>query len=147
MRVSPFPFLLTSVAAAAVLGLAACDKAQENRTAGQNVDATIAKVEQKSEQAVAEVKKDFESAKSAVGQTVDATANKVKDAAITTNINAELAKDGALSPLKINVDTNAGQVSLRGTAPSTAARDQATLLAQRVEGVVSVDNQLQVTTH
>jgi osmotically-inducible protein OsmY len=136
-----------SVAAMLVLGMAACDKANESRTAGQAVDATMAKVEQKSEQAAAEVKKDFESAKSAVGQAVDATANKVKDAAITTSVNAELAKDGALSPLKINVDTNAGQVLLRGTAPSAVARDQATLLAQRVEGVVSVDNQLQVASH
>jgi osmotically-inducible protein OsmY len=146
MSVSKFPLMSVSLAAAVVLGLAACDKAQENRTAGQNVDATIAKVEQKTDQAAAEVRKDFDSAKSAVGQAVDATSNKVKDAAITTNVNAALAKDGALSPLKINVDTNAGQVSLHGTAPSAAARDQATLLAQRVEGVVSVDNQLQVTT-
>ena len=147
MRVSQSPFLSATLAVAAALTLAACDKAQDNRTAGQNVDPPVAKVEKQSEQAATEVKKEFDSAKSAVGQAVDATANKVKDAAITTNVNAQLAKDGALSALKINVDTNAGQVSLRGTAPSTTAREQATLLAQRVEGVVSVDNQLQVSSN
>jgi hyperosmotically inducible periplasmic protein len=35
-------------------------------------------------------------------------------------------------------------VALKGTAPTTAARDQATTLAQNVKGVVSVDNQLTV---
>jgi hyperosmotically inducible periplasmic protein len=147
MRVSQFPLLSATVAAAVVLSLAACDKSQEGRTAGQAVDSTIAKMEKKSDQAAASVKEDLNSAKSAVGKAVEATTDKVKDAAITTNINAELAKDAALSPLKINVDTSAGQVLLRGTAPSAAARDQATMLAQRVEGVVRVDNQLQVSSN
>jgi hyperosmotically inducible periplasmic protein len=68
----------------------------------------------------------------------------VKDAAITAGINAELARDSALSAIQVNVDTNAGKVLLRGTAPSAAARDKATELARNVTGVVSVDNQLQV---
>lgn len=147
MTVSKFNFLPATLIVAATLGLAACDKSQENRTAGQKVDATVAKVEQKSEQASTEVKKDLDSAGKAVGKAVDATTNKVKDAAITTSINAELARNASLSVLKINVDTDSGKVSLRGSAPNTAAREQATQLAQRVDGVVSVDNQLQVTAN
>lgn len=147
MQISKFTLIPTALALAAVLGLAACDRQPENRSAGQNVDAAMAKVEQKSDQAAAEIKKDLNAAKDAVGQAVDATAVKMKDAAITTSINAELTKDASLSALKINVDTTAGKVSLRGSAPSAAARTQATQLAQRVDGVVSVDNQLQVTSN
>jgi uncharacterized protein YjbJ (UPF0337 family) len=147
MRVQRFPLLPATLAAASLVTLAACNRAQDDRTAGQKVDSAVAKVEQKTDQAAAEVKKDLESAKAAVGQAVDATANKVKDATITTSIKAELTKDASLSALKINVDTSAGQVSLRGTAPSAAAREQATKLAQGVQGVVSVDNQLQVSSN
>jgi len=68
----------------------------------------------------------------------------VKDAAITAAINAELARDQALSAIKVNVDTNAGKVLLRGTAPTALAREKATTLARHVDGVVSVDNQLQI---
>jgi osmotically-inducible protein OsmY len=68
----------------------------------------------------------------------------VQDAVITTSVNAELAKDRSLSATKIDVDTDAGRVALRGSAPSQAARDRATLLASSVKGVVSVDNQLTV---
>jgi len=59
---------------------------------------------------------------------------------ITTTVKAELAKDSNLSALKINVDTDNGRVALHGTAPTAAARDHATTLAQGVKGVVSVDN-------
>ena len=59
-------------------------------------------------------------------------------------MNAELAKDQTLSALRINVDTTSGHVVLRGTAPSTTARDHATTLAASVKGVNSVDNKLEV---
>ncbi|MEO7150897.1 MAG: BON domain-containing protein [Burkholderiaceae bacterium] len=74
----------------------------------------------------------------------DAAGTKVADAVITTSVNAELVKDKALSALKIDVDTSAGRVALKGTAPSAQARDRATQLASAVKGVVSVDNQLRV---
>ena len=70
--------------------------------------------------------------------------DKVKDAAITTAVNAKLAQDKSLSALRIDVDTVNGRVSLRGTAPDPAARERATTLASAVDGVVSVDNQLTV---
>ena len=109
--------------------LTACEKRPDGTTIGQKVDSTVAKVEQKTEQAV------------------DATSTKLKDAAITTSINAELARDTALSALKIDVDTKAGRVALKGTAPDSTARDRATQLAQKVDGVVGVDNQLVVKSN
>ena len=74
----------------------------------------------------------------------EATGSKVSDAVITTSVNAQLVKDPSLSALKIDVDTSAGRVALKGAAPSEAARARATQLASAVKGVVSVDNQLRV---
>jgi osmotically-inducible protein OsmY len=139
-----FPLLPATLAAASLVTLAACNRTQDQASVGQKVDSAIAKVEEKTEQASAEVKKEASAARESVGQAVDATANKVKDAGITTAINAELARDASLSALKIDVDTNGGRVSLKGTAPDAPSRERATLLAQRVEGVVSVDNQLEI---
>ncbi len=138
-----FPILPATLAAASLVTLAACNRPQDDRSVGQQVDPATAKVEQKTEQAP-EVKKDVTPVRETAGQAIDATVNKVKDAAITTSVNAELARDTSLSALKIDVDTSAGRVSLRGTAPDAPSRERATLLAQRVEGVVSVDNQLQI---
>jgi len=139
-----YPLLPATLAAAALVTLAACDRAQDDRTVGQQVDSAIAKAEKKTEQASTDVKKEMTEARDAAGKAMDATADKVKDAAITTSINAELARDASLSALKIDVDTNAGRVLLKGTAPDAPSRDRATLLAQKVDGVVSVDNQLEI---
>jgi hyperosmotically inducible periplasmic protein len=147
MRVQTLSRAAMAAVIATTLGLAACDRAQDDRSVGQKIDSAVAKVEKKSDQAVAEAKKEMADVRASASQTVDAAGGKVKDAAITTSINAELTKDAALSALKINVDTSQGRVALRGTAPSAAARDRATLLAKRVEGVVSVENQLQVRTN
>lgn len=139
-----YPILPATLAAASLVTLAACNRAPDDRTVGQQVDSTLGKIEQKTEQAAAAVKQDAAAARDTAGQVVDAAANKVRDAAITTSINAELARDASLSALKIDVDTVDGRVSLRGTAPDAPARDRATMLAKRVDGVLSVDNQLEV---
>ncbi|MGE5864280.1 MAG: BON domain-containing protein [Rhizobacter sp.] len=72
---------------------------------------------------------------------------KVSDAAITTAVNAELARDASLSATRIDVDTDGGKVALRGSAPNDAARERATQIASQVKGVTGVDNQLHVTTN
>ena len=74
----------------------------------------------------------------------DKVADAVGDAAVTVAVNAELAKDAQLSALRIDVDTLDGRVTLAGSAPNAAARDRATLLAQSVKGVKSVENRLAV---
>ena len=68
----------------------------------------------------------------------------VDDTAITTKVNAALAADDQLSALKIDVDTEAGNVELTGTAPDAASRERATTLAAAVDGVVTVENRLTV---
>lgn len=74
----------------------------------------------------------------------DSTSNAVSDAAITAQVNAQLAKDPNLSAMAIDVDTAGGQVALHGTAPDASAKERATTLAQGVKGVQAVDNQLTV---
>ncbi len=138
-------FLIPSaIALAAAMTLTACDRRDDDRTVGQAVDSAIAKTEQKSEQVANAVKKEADSAMASAEKGVDTAGSKVRDAAITTSINAELARDASLSALKIDVDTSNGRVALRGTAPDAKSRERATLLAQRVDGVRSVDNELQV---
>ena len=118
------PALSAVVAALALLG---CQKTDETRTSGD-------KMMQAAEQA-----------KDATKKAADVAASKVSDAAITAEVTAALAKDPGLSALKIDVDTANGRVVLHGKAPTPAARDRATQLAQNVKGVVSVDNQLVVS--
>lgn len=160
------PWLATTlIATLAALSLTACGR-DDSRSAGQQLDSTIAKVEQKAGEIKAEAQVDAAKAQAsteaaatragqAINQTVDkvatqventaeAVADKVADASITTRVNAELAKDSALSALRINVDTVNGRVLLRGSAPSSQARDRATTLAKQVKGVNAVDNQLDV---
>jgi len=133
-----------SVIAAASL-LAACDKSEDSRTAGQKLDDTVAQAEQKAAQAKSDVREAGQDAKQATERAADVAVDKVKDTAITSAVNAELARDPKLSALRINVDTSNGRVALRGSAPDAASRERATALAMRVDGVVAVDNELVVT--
>jgi hyperosmotically inducible periplasmic protein len=121
-------------AAAAALALAACD---DNRTVGQQIDRGVASAERATERAATETRQ-------AARDATSAAAEQVADATITTAVNAEYAKDDRLSALKIDVDTHDGRVTLTGSAPDAAAKDRATLLANNVKGVKSVDNKLDV---
>ena len=158
MQIHDLTLVPSVIVLAAALGLGACSKQIEDRTVGEKVDATLAKVEQKTDAAVAKVEQKTDQAIAAVkggtdaagagtGKVVDAAKTKISDATITTSINAELARDPALSALKIDVDTSAGRVVLRGSAPNASSRDRATVLAQRVDGVIGVDNMLEVRTY
>ena len=124
--------LIALTAALAALSLAACNRA-DDRTAGQRVDSAVAKTEQGAATAKQEIKEAAGSVKSAVS-----------DASITASVNAELARDSELSSLKIDVDTNAGKVALKGSAPNAEARERAAKLARAVSGVTDVDNQLAI---
>lgn len=139
--------LITPVLAAtfAALALTACDN-RDDATVGQQVDSSIAKAERSAESAGAQMAEAGRDAKAATAEAVRDAGNAVSDAAITASVNAELAKDPTLSALQIDVDTSGGKVALKGTAPDQAARDRAAQLAQGVDGVTSVDNQLKVGT-
>lgn len=128
----------------ASIALVGCNKPADNRTAGQVVDGTIAKVEQKATEMKDQAAVGLEKAEVKAKAATDTVGSKVADAVITTEINAELAKDSRLSALRINVDTADGKVSLSGAAPDAASKERATQLAAAVKGVASVDNRLTV---
>lgn len=133
-------------AAAAAASLAACDRQAGERTAGRKLDGAVAQLERRADDVKADARAAGQDVKQGAGTAVDAIADKAKDAAITTTINAELAKDSRLSALRVDVDTVNGNVTLRGTAPDTASRDRATAMAKRVDGVKAVDNQLNINS-
>lgn len=85
-----------------------------------------------------EVNHDAKNAAHKAGQKLD-------DAAINAAINTQLAGDNDLSAIKINVDVKNGQVWLKGTAPSSTAKNRATDIAKSVDGVTKVHNQLTVS--
>jgi osmotically-inducible protein OsmY len=146
---------IAALAVALLAGaLAACDRpttptpsqpmGQRSDSAAEQRGSATARMEQKSEPAQS-------SAQQATGQMPQGAergttevSNKVKDAAITTAVNAKIAQDPKLSVLRINVDTVGGRVQLRGSAPDAASSERAQQLASTVEGVVGVDNQLVV---
>jgi osmotically-inducible protein OsmY len=68
----------------------------------------------------------------------------VDDVAITTKVKAELLDSERVEGLDVNVDSTNGRVKLTGWADSTEEVRAAGDIARSVDGVKSVDNQLQV---
>jgi len=146
---------LTAIGAvAASLAMAGCSP-RDREQAANSADKTMDQTQQKArdmgqdarqgmDRAKNEAKEAAQDAKSATADAGAKMGDKVADAVITTTVKAELAKDSTLSAIKINVDTDSGRVILRGSAPSSQAREHATALASGVKGVVSVDNQLTI---
>lgn len=155
-----------AVALCGALGLlAGCDRAQE-KSAGEKLDSAIARTEKAArearattEQAAADAKAKIDEKAPAAGAAVErgvadtkaaakeagaAIGAAVDDASITARVSAGLAKDPDLSALRIDVDTRGGAVTLKGPAPSEAAKERAGRIAREVQGVSSVDNALEV---
>lgn len=128
--------LPASLAAAAItLWLAGCDS--EPPTAAERPEDTARAAEAQSRAAMA-------ASTARIKQMVDQLAKQIDDATITASINAELARDPALGALQIAVETEAGHVRLRGSAPDRQARNRAASLAAGVKGVAGIDNQLKI---
>lgn len=136
-RILNFTTLGALVASLALVG---CSKTEPQDTSGSS---TAPMSEQKSTVGN-DAAAGMEKAKEATANATAKMGEKIDDAVITTSVKTELAKDPNLSAMSINVDTDNGRVALKGTAPTTSAKEQATTLAQNVKGVVSVDNQLTI---
>jgi|CXWK01.1.fsa_nt_gi hypothetical protein len=145
--------------AAATLAFAGCGPRDDNRAAAGSTDDTVVVQAQPraGDDRLGDPQRADRSAREAVRGTAsdiaqagrnagEAAANKVSDAVITASVNAELARDPKLRALAIDVDTAAGRVALHGSAPDQASRSRAAQLAAGVNGVVSVDNQLKISS-
>ncbi len=66
----------------------------------------------------------------------------ITDTAVTAKVKAKLLDDSRLKSSKISVTTTNGAVTLTGSAPSSDAASAAKELASSVDGVKSVDSQV-----
>jgi hyperosmotically inducible protein len=73
-----------------------------------------------------------------------AMADQRKDATIAIKVTTGLAADSTLSALAIQADSQGGVVTLRGLAPTAAAKQRAEEIARNVMGVSDVHNALRV---
>ena len=87
---------------------------------------------------VKSVKNDLQVVAPPARKSVDAS-----DAQITKSVEARLFKDAQLK--KVDVRTDAGQVTLKGEVPGIAASAKASEMARGVPGVRSVKNELSFT--
>ena len=78
---------------------------------------------------------------STTGKTASQT---MSDASISTAVQAKLTRDRLANFPRIDVDTERGVVNLSGVVETETQRAQAARLAQQVEGVVRVNNNLQI---
>jgi hyperosmotically inducible protein len=72
------------------------------------------------------------------------TSEVIDDATVTAKVKAALVEDSTTKATEINVDTHEGTVQLNGFVDSDAAKVRATELAQSIEGVRKVENNLTV---
>ena len=66
------------------------------------------------------------------------------DAGITASINSKFLKDSLVSAVAVNVDTEYGEVTLKGTVDNPAVARRAYDLAYSVEGVTRVISELTI---
>lgn len=79
-------------------------------------------------------------------QATNAAANVIDNAALTTKVKAALLADELVKGTQINVDSNNGVVTLKGTVDSPAHKEKAEQVAKGVSGVTRVQNDLTAPT-
>ena len=77
-------------------------------------------------------------------ETAKQSGNAVKDSWVTMKIHSLFVPEDALEGSDIDVDTNAGVVTLTGTVPTAAAKTRAVAIAKSTDGVKNVTDQLRV---
>ena len=80
----------------------------------------------------------------AASDTYHAGKRAVKDTAITAKVKTALHEDKDVGKADIHVSTTGGIVTLQGQVPSPMAAAHAAQVAERLDGVKKVDNQLMV---
>src|SRR5688572_24883862 len=74
----------------------------------------------------------------------ESTGQYIDDTAITTSVKAAIFKEPNLKSAEINVETFKGRVQLSGFVSSRANIDRAVQVAQGINGVTSVANDMRV---
>ena len=120
--------LLAALLAGAAVMTTACGDRQPAETAGRKLDRATDQVAAATDRATA---------KAAVA---------VDDAAITTKVKSAVFAEPGLKTLQIGVDTKDGVVTLSGTVDTPVMKERAMQIAQHVEGVRSVVDNIAIKT-
>jgi hyperosmotically inducible protein len=118
-----------------VLLAAGCDRAGD--TDPNDMGAATENMGNETERAATDLGNEAEQAADTVGEKID-------DGVITTKVKSALLADDLVKGLDINVDTMNGTVTLNGTVDSQEQVDRAAQVAQGIEGVANVQNNLKV---
>jgi hyperosmotically inducible periplasmic protein len=109
--------------------------------AGKELEAGAQEVGEAVNEAGKAVKKGADRIESEVGPVVQEV---LDDAVVTTRVKARLVADPDVNAFHIDVDTVDGRVTLNGKVATEHQKQEASELADRTEGVVSVVNLIQV---
>jgi osmotically-inducible protein OsmY len=112
-------------------------------TAGVDVDVDD-DLERRAGRAGDEIQEESREAADRIGDAADRTGAVITDAAITSAVKAKFLADTTVQGLQIDVDTNAGMVTLNGNVSSRAEADRATMLARNTDGVKGVQSNLKI---
>ena len=129
---------LALFAAGTVLFAAGCDQ-RNATTSGTTPPSTASKPTPGDKMATT-----TEKAGDKMANAANKAGDKVDDAAITTKVKTALMAEPGLRSLEINVDTRDNVVTLNGTVDSQEKKQRAMQIAQGVEGVKSVSDNLVV---
>jgi hyperosmotically inducible periplasmic protein len=109
--------------------------------AGKELKSGAQEVQAAANEAGAAVERGAKRIESEVGPVVREV---LDDAAVTTRVKARLVADPDVNAFHIDVDTVDGRVTLNGKVATEHQKQEASELADRTEGVVSVVNLIQV---
>lgn len=154
--------LLGAGALTLALALAACGERSDDTTVGQRADGAATRTGQaakdklgESSQAASQGSRDPSTGvmgaaadardKAYGGSTASTGSDSKADDKLTSMVLTGLKADKELNPLRIDVDTREGVVTLSGSVPTAAAKARASEIAQNVKDVKSVNNQLTVS--
>lgn len=88
------------------------------------------------------IKLEHDSVQSSAAHHYNSPAERANDALIITEVKTSLADQGITDRYPVAVDSDHGTVQLTGVVASADAAKQAATLAQNIQGVVEVKNQL-----
>lgn len=152
--------LASAAALTVAFALAGCGERADDATTAQRPDSPTARTGQaakdklgESSQAASQGARDPSTgvmgaaadARDKAYGTAEAKGDGKVDEKLTSMVLTGLKADKELNPLRIDVDTREGVVTLSGSVPSAAAKARADEIARNVKDVKSVNNQLTVS--
>ena len=117
---------------------------RDERTVGDRAESAADTAKEKTKDAGNAIGNAAEKTGNVVSNTAKSTADATSDMYLTSMVKMRLLADENTPAMDINVDTEDGKVTLFGIVPTAEAKAEAQAEAEKVSGVTSVSNQLQV---